>query len=143
MLMAVTAGLGLVSGCSDASLALALEAQQRANAVQQAVFDRQHDGLRTLLFRDVVNRLAVEEPISPEQAAVLNEAWNERDLIEFWAIQHERAKALRLVGVDSKLYADQSPVDLLIKAAEDRVDRGVAALTTTLATDAGEEVAGE
>jgi hypothetical protein len=141
--MAVTAGLGLVSGCSDASLALALEAQQRANAVQQAVFDRQHDGLRTLLFRDVVNRLAVEEPISPEQAAVLNEAWNERDLIEFWAIQHERAKALRLVGVDSKLYADQSPVDLLIKAAEDRVDRGVAALTTTLATDAGEEVAGE
>lgn len=112
------------SGCSDPSLALALQAQQRANAVQAAVFERQHDGLRVLLFRDLVARLeAAGRPVDDDQRAVLNAVWNERDLVEFWAVQHERAGALRLVGVDAKLYADQSAVDLLIKAAERKLDQ--------------------
>jgi hypothetical protein len=129
----------LASGCSDPSLALALQAQQRANAVQAAVFERQHDGLRVLLFRDLVARLeATGRAVDDNQRAVLNAVWNERDLIEFWARQQERAGALRLVGVDAKLYADQSAVDLLIKAAERKMDQIEVGLAQAGGAAAGE-----
>lgn len=64
--------------------------------------------------------------------------WNDRDLIEFWAIQHERAAALRLVGVDAKLYAGQSSVDLLIKQIEARADRAKQALAARAGEALGE-----
>ena len=129
----------VAGGCSDPSLQLALRAQQRANAVQAAVFERQHDGLRVLLFRDLVARLeAGGSPLDDNQRAVLNTVWNERDLVEFWALQHERALALRLVGVDAKLYADQSAVDLLIKAAERKLDQLEVGLAQAAGATAGE-----
>jgi len=133
----VSAMVVLLAGCSRESLRTALEAQQRADRVQQAVFEKQHDGLRVLLYRDLVHRLdAGEEPLSEAQRAALNEAWNQRDLMEFWALQNERARALRLVGVDTKLYGDQSPVDLLAKQLRAKAERGKQAA----AAEAGREV---
>ncbi len=124
------AGL-LLAGCTQESVRVALESQRRADQVQQTVFDRQHEGLRVLLYRDLVQRLeSAGDELNEAQRAALNEVWNERDLIEFWAVQHERAKALRLAGVDAKLFTDQSIVDLLWKSAEakaDRVQQGLAA----------------
>ena len=127
--------LGLVTllagGCTDPSLRLALQAQQRADDVAGFVFERQHDALCALLYRDLVQRLSADgTPLTDAQQVALNAAWNDRDLVEFWARQHERAKALRLAGVDAKLYGDQAPVDLLIKsllARADQVKAGVAA----------------
>lgn len=120
-----------LSGCSRESLRVALAAQQRADQVQQAVFERQHEALRILLYRNLRTRLEqAGAPLTPGQRATLNEVWNERDLIEFWAIQHERAKTLRLIGVDAKLYGDQSVVDLLYKslsAKAERIKQGLAA----------------
>lgn len=124
-----------LSGCTAESTRLAIETQRRANEIEQALQERQHAGLRTLLFRDLVARLARDGgPLQATQIETLNEAWNERDLVEFWAIQHERAKALRLIGVDSKLYSEQSMVDLLIKSIDAKLDRGI---------EAAAEVAGE
>lgn len=126
------------SGCSSESLRVALETQRRADQVQQGVFDRQHEALRILLYRDLVSRLEARgAELSPAQRAALNEIWNDRDLIEFWAVQHERAKALRIVGVDAKLFSDQSIVDLLVKSVEARVDRA----NQGLAAHAGRQVA--
>lgn len=129
--------VSLNCGCTRESVRQALATQQRADAIQQAVFDRQHDGLRVLLFRDLTTRLAAGgAPLNDAQQVTLNQAWNERDLIEHWCVQQERAKALRLAGVDAKLFADQSIVDLLIKQAEARFDRAKQAVAGELGADA-------
>jgi len=124
------AGL-LAAGCTRESVRIALEAQRRADEVQQAVFERQHAALRVLLYREVVRRL--EEggfPLTAAQRAALGAAWNDRDLMEFWQVQHERAKALRRAGVDAQLWGSAAALDLLIKAVDARLDparAGVAA----------------
>jgi hypothetical protein len=122
---------GLAGGCTRESLRIAMAAQQRADEVSQAVFEQQQEALRVLLFRDLVARLAeAGTPIGAAGQAALSAAWNERDLLEFWTVQHERARALRVVGVDAKLASDQAVVDLLLKDVLRRVDRvreGVAA----------------
>jgi len=119
------------AGCTRESVRVALKAQQRADQVQQAVFDRQHEALCIFLYRDLRHRLEADgTSLSQAQTAALNEVWNDRDLVEFWQVQHERARALRLIGVDAKLYGDQSIVDLLYKslmAKADRVKQGIAA----------------
>ncbi len=119
----------IAAGCTAESTRMALETQRRADSVQRAVFERQHDGLKVLLFREALRRMEACES-AEQRAAVLNDVWNERDLIEFWALQHERAAALRVIGVDAVLYADQSIVDLLIKQIEakgQRLEQGIAA----------------
>ena len=118
------AALLSASACTRESTRVAIETQRRADDVQQVVFDRQHEALCILLYRDLLRRLEPAESVwSPAQQEALSGIWNERDLIEFWAIQNERARALRLAGVDAKLFADQSIVDLLWKSIETRMDR--------------------
>jgi hypothetical protein len=128
LLAAGAIGLG---GCTRESVRIALAAQRRADQVQQALFDRQHEALCALLYRDLQHRLEQSgAALTAAQGSALNEAWNDRDLVEFWAVQHERAKALRLIGVDAKLYSAQSVIDLLYKmlsAKVDRVEQGLAA----------------
>lgn len=136
------AALALVwgGGCTAESTRVALETQRRADDVQQAVFDRQHEALRTLLYRDLVQRLAAgDTPLTAEQRAALNAAWNDRDLVEFWSLQFERARALRVVGVDAKLYADQSVIDLLWKTIAARADRVQQGLATQVAAEVVDE----
>jgi hypothetical protein len=124
--------LGGGAGCTAESVRLALEAQQRADEVQQAVFERQNEALRLLLYRDLVSRLDQNGPgLSEKQRALLSEAWNDRDLLEFWAVQQERAYALRLAGVNTRLASEQAVIELLIRNAQARLRR------------AGQEVAEE
>jgi hypothetical protein len=134
-MIVVSVSVALLTGCSAESTRVAIEAQQRANEVQEAVFDRQHDGLVTLLYRDLAQKLdAMADEgaaLNDAQRGALNAAWNERDLVEFWRVQYERSKALRLIGVDAKLYSDQAVVDLLIKALTAKVERGKQAIAAT------------
>lgn len=119
----------LSSGCTRESLRIALESQRRADQVQQHIFESQHDALRILLYRDLVRQFETRSgALNDAQRAALSDAWNQRDLIEFWSIQNERAKALRTIGVDAKLYSDQSIVDLLFKSISTRVQRAKEAL---------------
>lgn len=114
----------LSSGCTVESTRIAIETQRRVDDVQQTIVQQQNDGLRSLLFRQMVQRAsAAGEPLSEEQVEQLNLAWNERDLLEFWMIQNERALGLRRVGVDAKLYGDQSVVDLLWKSIDAKIKR--------------------
>jgi hypothetical protein len=116
----------VAGGCTRESTRIAIETQQRASQIEQAVFERQAEGLRVLLFRDLLARLgqAGDAPLNAAQRELLSDAWNDRDLAEFWSVQHERARALRLVGVDAMLCGSQSVVDLLLKALNARVERG-------------------
>lgn len=115
----------LAGGCSAESTRVAIEAQRRSNDVQQTVVERQHEALRLLLHRELRARLDSlgSQALSAAQIEAIERAWSERDLLEFWLIQHERAAALRLIGVDARLYADQSAVDLLVKDMLRRADR--------------------
>lgn len=127
------------AGCTRESLRVALEAGRRADDVEQAVFDRQHDALRILLFRDVVAQLEqAGGPLAPPQVDALSRVWNDRDLVEFWGVQHERARALRLATVDAKLYAEQSIIDLMVKSAVARFDRARAGVAAALGSGVAE-----
>lgn len=134
----------LVSGCTNESTRIAIETQRRADEVQQAVFDRQHEALRILLYREALRRVeGAGASLSAEQRDALNAIWNERDLLEFWAVQHERAAALRMLGVDAKLYGDQETLDLLWKNAEKRMDRARRGLLIDAAENATARAAAE
>ena len=122
-LATIIAGV-LLPACTRESVRLAVQSQQRADEVQQAVFDRQHEALCVLLYRDMQRRLETAgADLDDAQRAALNEVWNERDLIEFWTVQQERSKALRLAGVDAHLYGEQSMIDLLYKQVTAKLDR--------------------
>lgn len=137
LILLATAG----GGCTRESVRLALDAQRRADQVQQAVFEQQDESLRILLFRDLVNRLEkAGRPLTEAERAALNEIWNERDLVQFWAVQNERAQALRIAGVDAKLASDQAIVDLLIKSIEARAKRVEQKLVAKAAAEAGEVI---
>lgn len=130
----IAAGTFAASGCTRESTRVAIETQRRADEVQQAVFDGQHEALRVLLYRDLLHRLEAQGVVlSDAERAALSESWNDRDLFEFWTVQNERAKALRVVGVDAKLFSDQSIIDLLVKSVEARYDRAKQGLAAQLA----------
>lgn len=132
--LAVLAGvLAACWGCTAESVRVALAAQQRADDVQQAVFEQQQAALRVLLYRDLVARLRVADGgVNEAEAAALNDVWNERDLLAFWAVQHERARALRIASVDAKLFAGQSVVDLLVKQLDVRTQRAEAGVASAV-----------
>jgi hypothetical protein len=130
----------LLAGCSDPSLKIAIQSQRHADEIQNFLFQQQHDGLVMYLYRDLAAELATEEtPLSQDQLTTLNSAWNERDLIEHWAIQHERAKALRQIGVNTRLYSQQSIVDLIGKSISQRSS----AVNAVIAGQVAESAAGD
>lgn len=133
----------LVAGCTAESTRLALQTQQRADDVQQHIFDSQQQALRTFLFGHLVGKLAAADaPLDDRQRGLLNDAWNERDLLEFWAVQNERARALRRVGVDAKLFGEQAIIDLMIKAIESRAARIETAQAAAAGRAAAQDAAG-
>ncbi|MCA9243713.1 MAG: hypothetical protein KDA32_07170 [Phycisphaerales bacterium] len=133
-----------IGGCTAESTRIALETQRRADDTQRAVQERQHDALKVLLFRELTGRMESEGvTLSTLQRAALNDAWNERDLIEFWNEQYQRAEALRMIGVDAKLFGDQGPLDLITRQIALRVDRVEQGLVNAAAEEAAASVAAE
>ncbi len=133
--------LMVLPGCTPESVRLALEAQQRADRVQQEVFECQHRALCVLLYRDMQHRLEdAGGALNAAQRQALNDAWNSRDLIEFWLVQYERARALRLTGVDARLASEQSAVDLLYKSLAAQAGRLRQGLAEHSGRQAAEEV---
>jgi hypothetical protein len=137
-------GVLLVGGCTRESTRIAIETQRRSDEVQQAVFERQHEALCVLLYRDLLRRLEGGGlALSAAQQELLSAVWNDRDLIESWALQQERAQALRIVGVDAKLFGDQAMIDLLWKAVEIRADRARQGLMVSAVESATQPAASE
>lgn len=136
MLVWLVAEIGMLclSGCTRESVRTAIAAQRRADQIQQAVHDRQQESLHILLYRNLVAQLhADDERLTSGQQAALNQAWNDRDLVEFWNVQFERARVLRTVGVDMQLVSQQAVVDLLIKNARLKLERLKQGLTSFVA----------
>lgn len=132
-LLILLAMVTLGGGCTRESVRIAIESQRRADDVQRAVVEQQHEAVCILLYRDLIARLQAEGvEMNEQQCAAVSDIWNDRDLAEFWLIQHERAAALRLVGVDAKLFADQAAPDLLLKMIRRKADRARGGLVGTV-----------
>lgn len=127
-----------MTGCSNPSTKLALDGSKKADDTAEAIFTRQHDGLVLLLYRDTIAKLQAVGTLNEKQHAVLNKAWNERNLIEFWALQNEKVKTLRLVTVYQKLYSDQSIIDLLLKSVMEKAQAAKAVIANVAGQQLGE-----
>jgi hypothetical protein len=123
LILAIPILLVTLSGCTAESTRLAIQNERKANAVDMALYEREHQGLSVYIFRDTVAQMKESGGLNAQQIAILNNAWNDRDLLEFWAVQKDRIMALRREGVEAKLYSDQSMIDLLIKQLELKFDR--------------------
>ena len=117
----------LICGCTATSTKLAMEGSTRSDAIRTAVSQRQHDGLKVLLYRDTLAKLNACKD-DGERAAALNAAWNDRDLIEFWATQDALARCLHVATVDAKLASDQAMLDLLLKDLARRAEKPLQAI---------------
>jgi hypothetical protein len=137
----------LFAGCTAAATKTALDTQKRVNTIQETVYSNQAKSLKVLLYKNLVVQLERDGQalLNEKQKATLNQAWNDRDTIEWWSIQNERAKALRLVGVDSVLYDSQGIIDLMFKSLEEKwidTKAGIAAVAgDAVGAKAGEIVA--
>jgi hypothetical protein len=126
-------------GCTATSTMLAIEGSERSDAVRTAVVERQHRSLKILLFRDTLDRLVLAKS-AEEQEAVLNEAWNDRDLIEFWLIQDTLARCLHIATVDAKLASDQSIFQLIVQDISRRAAGPLQAVDEYVAAKLGDAV---
>jgi hypothetical protein len=130
-------GIWMLAGCTATSTKLAIAGSERSDEIRTAVVERQHRSLKILSFRATLaklNRAATDE----ERTAILNDAWNDRDLFEFWLVQDTLARALHYATVDAKLAASQSMFDLLIKDICNRAEKPVQAADEYLAAKVGE-----
>lgn len=101
----------LLCGCTSESTRIALEQSQRIENIQDTLVQNLHDTALLFMYRDFIDTIP-----EAEQLKFLEYNKN-RDQLEFWMIQWERARALRLITLDSKLISNQSIIDLLIKRA--------------------------
>lgn len=121
-LISVLGLAGCLTACSTMSARYALENQQRATEVENTLFSNQQQSLKDYLYNETeAGLLQTSDP--NEVHTLLNKYTQERDTLDFWALQHERVNQLRLIGVNTKLWADQSILDLLYKDAERRLSK--------------------
>jgi hypothetical protein len=103
-----------ICGCTAPSTTMAIKGSDDSDAIRTAVVQRQHDGLKVLLYRDTLAKLNAAKT-DEERSAILNAAWNERDLVEFWFNQDTLARCLHFATVDAKLATSQAMFDLIFK----------------------------
>lgn len=102
----------LLAGCTPTSTKLAKDGSERSDNVMGFVTAAQHRSLKILLFRETLAKLHTATT-DAERQAILNAAWNDRDLFEFWAAQTLLARALHYATVDAKLESSRGIGSLL------------------------------
>lgn len=132
----------LCGACTSESTRVAIATQSRADEVAQTIFDRQREAMRIYMYRWAKSEIttAVENKNSIAAAAILEKVFQDDDLHDFWLSQHERAKALRIAGVDSKLYADQGILNLLFGSIMRAIEKYEAAIAGSIAANKTEGV---
>lgn len=131
----------LLGGCTAPSNTLAREGSARSDEVRSYVSSQQHRSLTILLFRETLAKLNAAKS-DEERTAILNQAWNDRDLFEFWRTQDLLAQFTHVATVDNYLTANQSIFDLLGKSVAKRLKTPVGWLDDYLAGKIGAAVGG-
>lgn len=116
--------LVFASACTSTSNRLAVRGSERSDGVTSAVIERQHKSLGLLLYRETLAKLEGETD-PHQQAAIIQDAFNDRDLFEFWYVQATLARCLHYGTVDTYLASQKSMFDLI---AQDVAKRSEAPL---------------
>ena len=133
-------GIGTCSvGCTSASTKIALEASNRVTQIQDKIQENQNKALKWYIFQKLLTDINAAKT-SDQVAALLNKAWQDRDLVEFWAVQWERARALHIIGVEAKLYSDEGILDLIWKQLSGKGDEFWGAVKGQLAGSLAEKL---
>ncbi|MFO0971843.1 MAG: hypothetical protein U1A27_00175 [Phycisphaerae bacterium] len=139
--LAITIAAGWLPACTAPSNRMAADASARCDAVRAAVVERQHHSLLVLAYRDTLARLnAATTPA--ERAAILNEAWNDRDLFDFWCRQEVLARATHYATVDAYIAGQQGMLALLAKGAQRQFEGPLNAVENWAAARIGQAMAG-
>lgn len=140
---AVLVGLGCLAGpgCTATSTLKAIEASNRTDDVRSYVARQQHRSLLIEKFRNTALRINAAKT-DEERTAILNEAWNDRNLFEFWVQQELLARATHIAVVDAKLESDRSTLDLLSKDIARKLRRPIEALDDFVAGRLGAALSG-
>lgn len=101
----------LFTGCTSNSTKLAIETSKEYIARNNDLMNKYHD----LILQYMFTTYCLKNQLTTEQIKELNLVWNNRNVVEFWLIQHERNDALYALGVDTKLYNDQSMFSLFLE----------------------------
>ena len=131
--------IAMLGGCTRPSTTQAIDGMDRSDRIRTEIRDRQHAALKIFLYRDTLAKLEAAKT-EGERAAILNEAWNDRDLCEFWLMQDERARFLNLATVGSKLYSDQGTLGLIAQNLAGQAKGPIDTVDDYLAAKAGEMV---
>lgn len=112
-----------ISGC--ASTKIAIESSSRVENVQDTIVNNQHTYIKYANFEKLLTEVEKIKgsPLTDEEKVALNAIAVERTDAEKWMIQWERARALRMVTVDSKLYADRSIFETAAEALSKNVEK--------------------
>ena len=111
---AVSLCILVATGCTATSTTLAIAGSERSDEVRSFVTAEQHRSLTLLLFRETAAAIELAQT-ADERAAVLDKAWNDRDLFEYWYLQDTLARALHYATVDAKLATSKSTIELIAK----------------------------
>ena len=130
----------LLAGCTPTSTKLAIAGSERSDGVRSFVTAEQHRSLKVLLFRETLTKLKAAQTDEVREA-VLNDAWNDRDLFEFWYLQDCWARALHYATVDAKLASSKSMASLIAKDIAIKLQEPVQAADEYLAAKLGQSIA--
>lgn len=93
---------------------MATEASSRIATVQAHIQAEELRSLKILAFRDVLAQLR-SATTDADRVRILNKAWQDRDLFEFWNVQFVLSEAAHIATVDNYLSSQQGILSLLVK----------------------------
>ena len=109
-------------GCTKASTKIAIETSTEYIARNDDLINKYHD----LVLQYMFTCFALKNNLTAEQLSEFNKLWNNRNVVEFWLIQHERNDTLHTVGIDAKLYDDQAIFSLMLEKLKKNVVNPIA-----------------
>lgn len=103
--------LVLLSGCTGPSTKLAIEKQREIENRQDEIVENMNYSLLVYQYQDLRDKIHSGKADDD----YLSSMWNARNGLQNMMIQWERIRALRLITIDTYLYAQQNILDLKYK----------------------------
>lgn len=109
-------GLLVLTGCSTTSTKTAIEAIPKIENNQDTIFKNQQEAIEILLYQKLCLQLGGD----PND--VIKQTFDNWQIVVKHQEQWERARAMRMVTTDAKVYETQSVFDLIWKEITGKVD---------------------
>lgn len=104
-------------GCTKESTRIAMENIPRVEENQDVVTQNLRETALIFMYADMLNYLQVTtgHQFTKTELEQIQYYWQGRDKIESWLVNWERARALRLLTIDTEIISGQATIDLMLK----------------------------